>query len=160
MPGSAGPARAGGYGQIRGAEDEGELSRPGRLVHERREARAPLGPRHPLFADALRLRAGWRLAEDDPALAGEALRLVNMSLPASAPPAPLLLRARAVLAAGQHPGLVATLYEILAWPRIAERRPIVEEALAIIDEATGSDGVDDTQFADVRRRLQAILERR
>ena len=112
----------------------------------------------PLFADALRLRAKWRIAEGDPALAAEALDLVDMALVTFGTLPDMVLRARAVASAGLRPGLVMTLHQLLAWPGFHERRRIAEEVLVIIDDAMEREARDDPELADLRRQLQEILE--
>jgi spermidine synthase len=58
-----------------------------------------ISPRHPLAAEAARLRAEWRIESGDPHLAWEAIEIVDVSLSSLQAADDLLLRARACLAA-------------------------------------------------------------
>jgi predicted membrane-bound spermidine synthase len=64
-------------------------------VRQLEERLAGAGVRHPLFTDATRLRAGWRIESGEPHLAREALELVGPLLVPVAQPVDLLLDARA-----------------------------------------------------------------
>jgi spermidine synthase len=114
---------------------------------------AAAGPCDPLYEDALRLRAAWRIAEGTPDLAVEAMALVDRVLASGRLPQDLLLRAHAVAAAGQWPGLVATLYAIAAPLDVQPfSRPAARMALDIIDAAEAR-GAAEPEFADLRARF-------
>ena len=135
--------------------------REGDAAVERMEdalARVPLA--HPLGADALRLRARWRVATGgrEPAIA--ALDLVDNAFVADPRSADALLRARAALAAGSPPEAVASLRDIL--PTIESdslpgTRSLAAEMLAFVDtlDATQIDGAPK-----VRARLERFLSGR
>jgi len=112
-----------------------------------------VGPRHPAYTAALRLRIGWRLASGDPVRAREGLRL-HQTLTATLAGLPdLMLRAR-LAAKARDPELVrVSLHEILP---ILERREglraTAEEALGLLDSTPGG---DEAARARLRERLAA-----
>ena len=112
---------------------------------------ATVGPRHPAFAAATRLRIAWRTASGDPALAREGLRLHDALTANSAAMQDVLLRARLAAAAGDPDVVVVMLYEVLpALERRAELKAAAQEALRILDSAPGGD-------AAARARLRTAL---
>ena len=112
---------------------------------------ATVGPRHPAFAAATRLRIAWRAASGDPALAREGLRLHDALTANSAAMQDVLLRARLAAAAGDPDVVVVTLYEVLpALERRAELKAAAQEALRILDSAPGGE-------AAARARLRTAL---
>ena len=70
-----------------------------------------MGPQDPLFADAMRLRIGWRLAEGGPLLAHEVVTLADQLVPVTSSAGDLLLRARALAVIGDDAGAVVTLFQ-------------------------------------------------
>lgn len=123
-----------------------------------RDLEEPLSLAHPreaLFRDALRARAGWRIAADDGRpLQTEALALLDLAIVGSEHPADLLRRAETTLRAGYLRGTVSTLSELLgprsrAARRSAAFRARVERVLAGLPEAA--------PFGAWRRRLEARL---
>jgi spermidine synthase len=76
-------------------------------VHDRELG--AIAPRDPFFPDAVRLRAAWRIAENDPAAATEAIGLLDRLLPISAEAHDRVLRARASLASGNEAAALQSL---------------------------------------------------
>ena len=114
-------------------------------------------PREAAFAPATLLRAEWRIESGEPALAEEALALVDGVLSVSAEPSDLLMRARAAAAAGRDDVALASLEDFGAMQqRGASAPPLAQAALGILA------GLDPTQLADrtdrVRARLQLLLQ--
>jgi hypothetical protein len=119
---------------------------------------AGAGPCDPLYEEALRLRAAWRIADGKPELALEAMELVDRVLASGRLPQDMLLRAHAVSAAGQWPGLVATLYSIAAPLDFQPfSRPAARMALDIIDAAEAR-GATEPEFDDLRERFKRVAD--
>ncbi len=116
------------------------------------ERLAAIGPRHPLFPAASRLRAEWRIESGDPEAAAEALALLEMILPVAATPADLLHYARAAASGGEPLRALATLAEVL--PRLERGSGQAREARALLRSLPAADGVDEW-----RRELQERLSR-
>jgi hypothetical protein len=68
------------------------------------------GSSDPGYQDALRLRAGWRLASGDPVLIRDAVGLLDQVIPPTG--TDLILRARALAASGDPVGAFSTLYQL------------------------------------------------
>jgi spermidine synthase len=66
---------------------------------------------HPIFADATRLRIGWRLSARDPTLAREAVALADALVPISGAAGDLLLRARGLAESGDATAALVTLFQ-------------------------------------------------
>jgi spermidine synthase len=113
---------------------------------------AALRPRDPLFPEAARLRALWRLRAGGDAAEGLAiLDRISFTL---AHPGLLLLRSRLALAAGFPEAAVVNLSDAL---RAGRRRPdVVREALAVLDEIPPAPGLD-AHRARLRERLLGAL---
>jgi tetratricopeptide (TPR) repeat protein len=76
------------------------------------DGRLVANPHDPAFADAIRLRVRWRLEAADPALARQALAILDPMLATSGNVQDLLLRAEACVTAQQHRGALVTLFEV------------------------------------------------
>ena len=112
---------------------------------------ATVGPRHPAFAAATRLRIAWRAASGDAALAREGLRLHDALTANSAAMQDVLLRARLAALAGEPDVVVVTLYEVLPiLERRSELKAAAQEALRILDSVPGGE-------AAARARLRTAL---
>jgi spermidine synthase len=111
-------------------------------------------PREPLFREATRLRAWWRVASGKPALGREALTILDPILAASEHPGDLLLRARAALLADRPRGAVSTLDELLqATPAAARRETIRSGIRDLLARLPG-----DPPFPAWKRALEARLQ--
>jgi predicted membrane-bound spermidine synthase len=114
---------------------------------------ARLDPRDPFFADAVRLRIGWRLAEGSAARARESLGLADALIPATGSAGDWVLRARAAAAAGDSVAAEGTLFEAAARLRpVPADAAIAREALLVLWSLPPRADVDDG-----RRRLEAAL---
>jgi hypothetical protein len=111
-------------------------------------------PREPLFRDAMRLRAWWRVASGKPDLAREALTILDPMLAGSERASDLLLRARAALLADRPRGAVSTLDELLpgtpAKPRPEAIRSGIRDLLELLP--------GDPPFPGWKRALEARLQ--
>jgi len=113
-------------------------------------------PREAAFKPAALLRAGWRVRSGDPALAAEALALVDGVIVMNAAPADLLLRARAAAAAGRRDLAIATLEDVAAMlQRAPTSQPLARAGLAILDTLAPASGED--RAAEARARLERLL---
>jgi hypothetical protein len=139
--------RAGGSTELRGLE--------ARL--------AAVSPRHPLFPDALRLRAAWRLESGDPAQAQAALELLDALIVFEGSVEALVARARAAALAG-HPRIalldlsdVASALERSRVPResSAVSRP-ARAALRVL-LAVSEDPAHGAAREELRHRFRALL---
>jgi spermidine synthase len=114
---------------------------------------ARLDPRDPLFPDAVRLRAGWRLSEGGSPLAREAVGLVDQLIPVTDLVADLALRARAAAAAGDRAGAVVTLFEVASRLKpVPADAAVAREALVLLWNLPRSAGTEEE-----RKRLEAML---
>ncbi len=102
---------------------------------------AAVAPCHPLFFEATRLRAGWRIESGEPSAAAEALVLLEPLLAAAVRPADLLLQARAAAAAGEPKRALAAVAEAL--PRLERGSAPAREAAQVLRSLPEGDGVDD-----------------
>jgi spermidine synthase len=111
-------------------------------------ALASIGPNDALFANATRLRASWRVASGDAALALEARELLDVGLARTMSPDDLVLRARAALTAGDDRTTLSTLAELRerllsvpgAHPRWLDRRAqLARDALRVLDDVPPGD---------------------
>ena len=110
----------------------------------------------PLASDAIRLRVGWRLAAGDPALAREAVALLDPLIAASPLGSDWVLRARAVAAAGDAPAAFATLHEaVKAIHRERPRRKLAWEALLVL-ESLPEGTVEAAERDRLERRLRQL----
>ena len=113
-------------------------------------------PREAAFKPAALLRASWRSRSGDPALAAEALALVDGVIVPSALPADLVLRARAAAGAGRRDLAIATLEDVAgALQRDSGRQALARAGLGILDSL--APGPDDST-AKARARLQQLLQ--
>jgi spermidine synthase len=111
-------------------------------------------PRDPFFADAVRLRIGWRLAEGSAARAREALGLADALIPAAGSAGDWVLRARTAAAAGDSVAATGTLFEAAARLKpVPADAAIAREALLVLWSLPPSADVDRQ-----RRRLEAALQ--
>ncbi len=112
----------------------------------------------PFFVQAMNLRVAWRMAEDDPALALQAMELLDVLVAEVKAPAYLVRRARAAHRAGQRAGAIRTLAEIVRrlQPTPAHRA-LARRSLQIIGsiETQGTDPI----LTSLRGRFEQILER-
>ncbi len=116
---------------------------------------ARVGPRDPLFADAMRLRVGWRLAQGGPSPVREAVTLADELFPATGSAGDLLLRARALAAAGDGAGALVTLFQTATRLRPARSdRSVAREALRLLWTLP-----PDASTVGARQRLEAMLGR-
>jgi spermidine synthase len=99
-------------------------------------------PRHePLHEPALRLRIGWRLASGEPALAREAIALLDTFMAEAAKAPDALLRARLAAVAGEPPTVYASLLEIAdLGAYVSDYQQIAREGLTLMDEVERSSG--------------------
>ncbi len=111
---------------------------------------AAIGPRHPLFPAASRLRAEWRIESGDLEAAAEALALLETILPMAATPADLLRYARAAASGGEPLRALATLAEVL--PRLERGSGPAREARALLRSLPAADGVDEWR-SELKERL-------
>ncbi|MCG8457605.1 MAG: hypothetical protein MI919_15125, partial [Holophagales bacterium] len=107
---------------------------------------AELGPRHPLFADATRLRVRWRVELGGAERCARALELLSPLLSPVPEPRDLLLRARVGLAAGEPELALAAIEEALASPN-----PPFRPASRLLQEIPGDPQLDDWRRALLRR---------
>jgi hypothetical protein len=128
-------------------------------VRELDASLAGIGGGDALYAEAIRLRAGWRVASGEPERAREARELLGLSLARTFDADDLVLRARAALVAGEPPVALGTLSELqqrlvsvrIANPRwLARRARLARDALRVLDEVP----VDEAQPA----RASALRE--
>ncbi len=123
------------------------------------EPRLAAAPRlEPLFPAAVRLRAAWRLEAGDPALAAEAIDLLDEGLAVARNDSDLILRAKAALQAGKVLGAVRTLFEAGSslTPGAAGRRA-AREALEVV--ATLPPGpIDDRELRDLTARFERAMQ--
>jgi spermidine synthase len=107
----------------------------------------------PLFADAVRLRVAWRLAEAGSPRVREAVALSDQLVHATGSPRDLVLRARAVAAAGDGAGALTTLFQALAASRpVPEDRAAARGALKLLSSLA-----PDVGNPPQRARLEAAL---
>ncbi len=112
--------------------------------------------RHAARDGAVALRAEWRLHRDDPALAREALAVVDADA-FGWPPARLLLRARAALAAERFDVAISTLHDIIGLSRGRAGRlsEVADGALRVLAAIPRSE-LADTQRDDLRVALRRL----
>ena len=97
------------------------------------EARlAEASPRHPAYPDATRLRTRWRLADGTPALAREAVDLLDALISLGSRADDLRLRARAAAQAGDWGATVASLFELASRPPASLKTALLRDALALV----------------------------
>jgi hypothetical protein len=121
-------------------------------------ALAALPPRHPLLAEASRVRVRWRLASGDPELAREALPIADRALASAADPSDELLRARACVIAGDFFQALDTLSNLAL--RLRARQPgsaaFAREGLRLAQEIPAEPGLEEMR-SRVVRALEARL---
>jgi spermidine synthase len=127
-----------------------------KAVARREERLGRIPPAHPLYADALRLRAEWRLESGEPERAREALSLIDRLLPVSHQPRDVILRARALHAAGNTRLALATLLDVTRRgpPDAPDPKLLAQVARAL------SDFPDVEALRPQRNRLSVVLHRR
>jgi len=128
-------------------------------------ALAALDPRSPLVPDAAVLRARWRGARGDAALAREGVALLDALGAAFTSDDELRLRAQLSAAAGAPSGALATWCELAARGTLADRRAAVSAAGALLRSAPpGLLGPDEREawtrdFARIEQNLAAKQRR-
>ena len=116
---------------------------------------ATASPREAAFAPAALLRASWRARSGDPALAAEALPLVDGVVVTDPAPAHLLLRARVAAAAGRREVAIAAIEDFAAiLQRMPGVRPLAPAALEVLGMLAPVAGED--RAAEVRVRLERL----
>ena len=91
-----------------------------------------IGPDHILYEEAIRMRAGWRVASTNPERASEALILIDQLIARGARAEDYVTRAEASAAAGAPDQAWATLSRARAHLKRAKQdRPLVERATAL-----------------------------
>ncbi len=122
------------------------------------QALAGVPARHPLAGEASRIRAAWRIASGDPALAREAIPIVDRAIRDLGYPADVLLRAEACMTAGDHAQALHTLSN-LAY-RLGGARPrgraLAQQGLRIARSVPADPGLDELR-AGVEKLLRARL---
>jgi spermidine synthase len=108
-------------------------------------------PCDPWAAVAVRLRVEWRLRDGDPALAAEALGLLDPMLAGGRAPSDMLLRARVAVAARAWRGVITTLFELLIEQQPLPR-PLAQSALDLVDAADRA-GAPEGDLAPLRAAL-------
>jgi hypothetical protein len=115
---------------------------------------ASADPEHPLYGDAARLRAWWRVASENLDLAREALALIDPVLATSQGPRGLMLRAEAALLAGYSRGTVSTLAELVEqWPGPTRQGGIVARIRALLTRLPS-----EPPFSQWKRSVEIRLE--
>ncbi|MCG8589378.1 MAG: hypothetical protein MJE66_08800, partial [Proteobacteria bacterium] len=89
---------------------------------------AAVPPGDLIYRDVTRLRVDWRVATGEPALASQAIVLLDAVLPPAPGPSDLVARAQACATAGLHAGAVRTLFELA--PHLGPRSGRAGEAAA------------------------------
>jgi hypothetical protein len=124
-----------------------------RRIEELEGALAAAGPGQPLYRQATRLRAAWRLAAGGRDRARAALRLIDPMLARGRTADDLWLRARAASAAGDVRGALASLSDL---GRLIARHPRRETwarpALALLERLP-----QDPAAAEWRSSLRSLL---
>ncbi|HTF35303.1 MAG TPA: fused MFS/spermidine synthase [Myxococcota bacterium] len=117
---------------------------------------ASVAPRNPAFADALRLRATWRVASGVPARAREALVLMDCLAPIDSAPGDGLLRTRAAALAGYPRAALSAAGELASG---LGRMPPVRARETAADLATLVDAMNvPPELAGAKTRLLSQLE--
>ena len=114
---------------------------------------ARLEPAHPLFAEASRLRALWRVATREPARAKEANSILDVVLSREPLLDDVLLRASSSLILGDSRAALACLSDV-SW-RVAahpQHEKLSARVLQLLDRIPASEDLD-TWKEDVRRRF-------
>lgn len=121
-------------------------------------ALAGIDVRHALHQSAAELRVAWRQASGEPALAREALELLDLIL-ARAPGARLKLiqRARLALLAGDTPTCLASLSEIV--PALEHRpKPGLVRGTAAIFRSLPPEAREDARYARLEAELSQLSQ--
>jgi hypothetical protein len=116
---------------------------------------ARIGPRHPLFADASRLRAEWRIASGNRALATQAIELADLRLALRRSPSDFGLRIRAASAAADPDAALASFEEVVAVTLHSGLPPAhAREFLRLLGDVPNPETHPEWRTA-IRRYLQA-----
>jgi spermidine synthase len=116
---------------------------------------AGVRPQDPLFADAMRLRIGWRLAEGEPSLVREVVTLSDELGSVTGSAGDLLLRARALAVIGDAAGATVTLFQTANRLRPAPAdRPVRQEALRLLS-ALEPDASSERERKELEARLRS-----
>lgn len=117
---------------------------------------AAVDRRHPLAREALRARAGARIARGEPAGAVEALALLDDAMQYGVRPEDYVARARAALLAGDPDESIDTLAQLLPW---VEANPassaMAQEALAFLEGIPGGSSAEGRR-AEIRARFGRV----
>lgn len=124
-------------------------------VREGEAALAAVPPDHPLHAEAQRLRAAWRTASGDPALAAEALGILDPVTVRTATPATFFSRAEAAAVAGRPEALLSSLEALLQgrFRDLESRRRWAYRARRLLDDVPVPD-----ELAAWESVLRAVAE--
>ena len=120
---------------------------------------ARVSPRHPLYANAVRLRIAWRIAGREPQRAREALDLYEPLLAmGAANTQELFLRARLGAMAGQPETAIASLHEMVGKMRPepaghAHNEALANQAFKLLDALPAGAGLEPA-VEDLRVRLK------
>ncbi len=118
---------------------------------------AAIDVKHPLFADATRLRAEWRIAGGDPHLAAEAMSLIEPLLAPQARSNDLLLHARAAAAAGVPGKALAALAEAL--PKLQRASEAERQARSLLRSLPRDETLEDWRSTLEQRLRQPARQR-
>jgi hypothetical protein len=100
---------------------------------------AKAAPTEPLYADAIRLRVTWRLADGDDVRVDEALALVDSLIPISRLAEDWVLRAKVCAASGEERAALASLAEAASRLETSpHRRKVGWAALQVLESLNGS----------------------
>ncbi|MFP8874345.1 MAG: fused MFS/spermidine synthase [Myxococcota bacterium] len=128
-------------------------------VRELESRLAAIGPRDPLYPDAIRLRARWRVAAGDPVLAAEAVALLNrISAGRDGNSGDFFLRSRASMRAGDVPTALRSLDVSLDRLSVKDpRAPGKLRSLASFLRAIPVTGHDAIDAARIQQKIRARL---
>jgi spermidine synthase len=116
---------------------------------------AKAAPTEPLYADAIRLRVTWRLADGDDVRVDEALALVDSLIPISRLANDWVLRAKVCVASGEERTALASLVEAASRLETSpHRRKVGWAALQVLESLDGS-----TLPPRAQQRLKARLRK-
>ena len=135
-----------------------EEDRDWRAVETLEPTLAAAHPHAPQYGAAMRLRAYWRVASNDPERSREALHLLDTMGPLTGSPSILLLRAKAAAQAGMGRGAVTSLFELLG--QIAGKpagAPLAARALAVA-ETLPANSSPPGQMSTLKRSLRLVAQ--
>lgn len=113
----------------------------------------------PMYLDANRLRATWRMHSDDPVLRDEAIAMLDVALLFQADAEDFVARASLALQDGYPHYAVSLLESSLALLHVSSRpRHVVSKALELLHEVPPAVATDP-RYARLRRRLERLAAR-